>query len=103
MVSLGDFFLRICAEKVLVVEGAVLLGICAFLVCFVMVNRGEFVVECVVNVVFYRTLFRGPKMGQVFEVYFLVAAVLGRGYGEGKDKGKCRCRDLSTALLTIRP
>jgi hypothetical protein len=30
---------------------AFLLGIFEFLVCFVMVNRGEFVVECVVNVV----------------------------------------------------
>jgi hypothetical protein len=44
--------------------------ICWFLVCFVMVICGEFVVECVANVVFYRTLFRGLKMGQVFEVYF---------------------------------
>jgi hypothetical protein len=30
---------------------AFLLGIFEFLVCFVMVNRGEHVVECVVNVV----------------------------------------------------
>jgi hypothetical protein len=29
---------------------AFLLGIFEFLVCFVMVNRGEFVVDCVVNV-----------------------------------------------------
>jgi hypothetical protein len=67
----GAFFWRICAEKVACGGGAVLLGICAFSVCFVVVICGEFVVECVVNVVFYRTLFRGLKMGQVFEVYFL--------------------------------
>jgi hypothetical protein len=30
---------------------AFLLGIFEFLVCFVMVNRGEFVVDCVVNMV----------------------------------------------------
>jgi hypothetical protein len=65
----------------LVVEGAVLLVICQFLVCFVVVICGEFVVECVVNVVFYRTLFRGLKIGQVFEVYFFWVTVLGWGFG----------------------
>jgi len=32
-------------------ETAFLLGFFGFLVCFVVVNRGEFVVECVANVV----------------------------------------------------
>jgi hypothetical protein len=72
---LWDFLVRICAGKIACGGWAVLLGIFQFLVCFVMVICGEFVVECVVNVVFYQTLFRGLKMGQVFEVYFLVAAV----------------------------
>jgi hypothetical protein len=39
-------------------------------VCFVMVNRGAFVVDCVVNVVCWMSLFRGLKMGQRFELYF---------------------------------
>jgi hypothetical protein len=32
---------------------------------------GENVVECVVNVVFWQSLFRGGKMRQIFEIYFL--------------------------------
>jgi hypothetical protein len=70
MPPLGDIFWRICAGKIACGGVADLLGIFQFLVCFVVVICGEFVVECVVNVVFYRTLFRGLKMGQVFEVYF---------------------------------
>jgi len=31
---------------------------------------GENVVECVVNVVFWQSLFRGGKMRQGFEIYF---------------------------------
>jgi hypothetical protein len=38
---------------------------------------GENVVECVVNVVFWQSLFWGGKMGQVFEIYFLGLPVLG--------------------------
>jgi hypothetical protein len=75
MLPLGEIFWSICAGKIACGGWAVLLGICVFLVCFVLVIRDEFVVECVANVVFYRTLFRGLKMGQVFEVYFLVASV----------------------------
>jgi hypothetical protein len=32
---------------------------------------GENMVECVVNVVFWQSLFRGGKMRQIFEIYFL--------------------------------
>ena len=46
-----------------------------FLVCFVVVNRGEFVVDCVVNVVFFRPLFRGLNVGQLFTLYFLTGQV----------------------------
>jgi hypothetical protein len=56
---------------------AFLLGIFEFLVCFVMVNRGEFVVDCVVNVVSLLSLFRGLKMGQLFELYFWIGASRG--------------------------
>jgi hypothetical protein len=38
---------------------------------------GENVVECVVNVVFWQSLFRGEKMRQIFEIYFRVPPVLG--------------------------
>jgi hypothetical protein len=75
MLPLWDIFWRICAGKIACGGVTDLLGIFQFLVCFVMVICGEFVVECVVNMVFYRTLFRGLKMGQVFEVYFGLAAV----------------------------
>jgi hypothetical protein len=47
-----------------------LLGYFAFLVCFVLVNRGEFVVDCVVNVVSGRPLFRGLKTGQLLNFIF---------------------------------
>jgi hypothetical protein len=39
--------------------------------CSVVVNRGEFVVNCVVNVVEKRSLFGVQKVGQGFELYFL--------------------------------
>jgi hypothetical protein len=45
------FFFGICSGKMVRGGMAFLLGIFEFLVNFVMVNRGEFVVECVVNVV----------------------------------------------------
>jgi hypothetical protein len=47
-----------------------LLGFFQFLVCFMVVNRGEFVVECVANVVCSQPLFRGLGIGQLFELYF---------------------------------
>jgi hypothetical protein len=43
-------FSGFCAKKMLCGGVTVLLGIFEFFVCFVMVNRGEFVVDCVVNV-----------------------------------------------------
>jgi hypothetical protein len=46
----GIFF-GICPEKMVCGGMAFLLGVFEFLVCFVMVNRGEHVAECVVNVV----------------------------------------------------
>jgi hypothetical protein len=46
----GRFF-RIWSKKIVCGGVAFLLGFLPFLVCFVTVNRGEFVVECVVNVV----------------------------------------------------
>jgi hypothetical protein len=47
-----------------------LLGDLRFLRCNVVVNRGEFVVECVANVGCRRTLLRGFKLGQVSQVNF---------------------------------
>jgi hypothetical protein len=44
-------FWGICSEKISCGGMAVLLGIFEFLACFVVVNRGEVVVECVANVV----------------------------------------------------
>jgi hypothetical protein len=61
----------LCAEKIPYGGAAFLLGIFEFLVCFVMVNRGEFVVDCVANVVFLLSLFHGLKMRQLFQLYFL--------------------------------
>jgi hypothetical protein len=46
----GRFF-RIWSEKMVRGGVAFLLGFFGFLMCFMVVNRGEFVVECVANVV----------------------------------------------------
>jgi hypothetical protein len=53
------------------VGSAFLLGIFEILVCFVVVNRGEVVVDCVVNVVCWLSLFRRLKVGQVFNFIFV--------------------------------
>jgi hypothetical protein len=44
-------FLGICSGKISCGGMVFLLGIFEFLACFVVVNRGEVVVECVANVV----------------------------------------------------
>jgi hypothetical protein len=49
-----------------------LLGILEFLWCFVMVNRGEFVVDCVVNVVLLTVTFRGAENRTPFSTLFSV-------------------------------
>jgi hypothetical protein len=73
------FFWDLVQKKMLCGGAAVLLGIFEFLVCFVMVNRGEFVVDCVVNVVCWMSLFRGVKIGQVVELYFWMGICSGTG------------------------
>jgi hypothetical protein len=47
----GWVFFVICAGKIVCGGMAFLLGIFEFLVCFVVVNRGEVVVECAVTLV----------------------------------------------------
>jgi hypothetical protein len=47
-------------------------GFLRILWCSEVVNRGEVVVECVVNVVTGWTLFPGWKSRQDFQVYFLI-------------------------------
>jgi hypothetical protein len=66
----GVIFWVLNAEKMFCGGEAFLLGFFEFLVCFVMVNRGEVVVDCVVNVVCWLSLFRRRKIGQVFQLYF---------------------------------
>jgi hypothetical protein len=56
------------------------LGIFAFSWCLCVVNRGEVVVECVVNVVCCRSLFRGLKVGHLFQLYFQTADTEYRGF-----------------------
>jgi hypothetical protein len=80
----AEIFRFLRGEKMFCGGVEVLLGICQFLTCFVMVLRGAFVVNCVVNVVGWMSLFRGLKMGQVFELYFWM------GVGEGFYAAKAR-------------
>jgi hypothetical protein len=47
------------------------LGIFDFLWCLGAVICGENVVKCVVNAEKHPTLFRGGKIGQLFQLYFL--------------------------------
>jgi hypothetical protein len=47
-----------------------LLGNSRFLWCLCVVNRGEVVVECVANVVCCMPLFKGLKVGHLFQLYF---------------------------------
>jgi hypothetical protein len=79
------FFGEFCVQKNGCGGMAFLLGIFEFFVCFVMVNRGEHVVDCVVNVVGYRSLFLGLKIGQLFELYFL-------GDGQSTHDADAICR-----------
>jgi hypothetical protein len=51
LIFVWGFFFGICSGKMVRGGMALLLGIFEFLVCFVMVNRGEHVAKCVVNVV----------------------------------------------------
>jgi hypothetical protein len=43
--------------------------------CFVVVLCGEFVVDCVAKMVRERSLFRGRKVGHLFELYFWVGSL----------------------------
>jgi len=54
---------------------------------------GEFVVDCVVNVVSFRSLFRGWKMGQSLRIYFLVVG--------GDSEWAMAVRGHSAVLLAI--
>jgi hypothetical protein len=45
-------------------------GVLRILGCFVVVNRGEFVVECVVKRGELTTTFRGRKTCHFFQIYF---------------------------------
>jgi hypothetical protein len=55
--------------------GGVLQGFLRILWCSVMVNRGEVVVDCVVNVASLRTYFGIQNVGQGLRVYFRVGEV----------------------------
>jgi hypothetical protein len=58
---------------------AFLLGFFGFLVCFMVVNRGEFVVECVAKRGLLTVTFLRSKNGTAFELYFFGrGACLGR-------------------------
>ena len=57
-------------EKMAVVGMLFLQGVLAILVCIVVVNRGEVVVNCVVNVDSGTPLLWSLKIGHSFEVYF---------------------------------
>jgi hypothetical protein len=66
----SSFFGIQWAERVLGGGCGFLLGVLAILVCSVVVNRGAFVVNCVVNVDNGTPLLWSLKIGQDFEVYF---------------------------------
>jgi hypothetical protein len=69
-----------------VVEGWFCLVILGFLVVLLWWIRGENVVACVADVVFWQSLFGGLKMCQLFEIYFSGHAhsgFSGRGAGSG--------------------
>jgi hypothetical protein len=64
------FFSISMGGKVSEGESGFFQGVLAILVCIVVVNRGEVVVNCVVNVDSGRTLLWSLKIGHGFEVYF---------------------------------
>jgi hypothetical protein len=61
---------------------------------FEVVFGGENVVVCMVNVVVWRSLFRGRKMRQVFEIYFGTSR-FGNEWGQGDGCSEMR-RDESS-------
>jgi hypothetical protein len=63
-------------EKMFCGGSAFLLGFFEILVCFVVVNRGDVVVDCVVNVVCWLILFRRLNVGQLFQLYFWVGTLV---------------------------
>src|ERR1700733_268037 len=70
-------FFGFCAWKKMFCGGsAFLLGVLSFLACFVVVNRGEVVVDCVANVVCWLSLFRRLRVGQLFQLYFWVGPLV---------------------------
>jgi hypothetical protein len=50
--------------------------------CFVVVNRGEVVVDCVVNRGAWQTLFAHQKIRQLLKIFFFARPVLARGFDE---------------------
>jgi hypothetical protein len=71
-----EVFRVLRVEKMFCGGSAFLLGILSFLVCFVVVNCGEVVVDCVVNVVGRLPLFCRLKVGQLFQLYFWVGTLV---------------------------
>jgi hypothetical protein len=69
--------------------GGVLQGFLRILWCSVMVNRGEVVVDCVVNVASLRTYFGIQNVGQGLRVYFSGGGGPGVRSRTDNDKGKC--------------
>ena len=65
-----QFFWNSMGGKVPEAERCFLQGVLAIVMVFTMVNRGEIVVNCVVNVDSGRSLLWSRKVGQGLEVYF---------------------------------
>jgi hypothetical protein len=70
----GLFFLIWERLNFCVVGVAVLQGFLRILWCNVVVIRGEFVVDCVANVVVKTPVFEARKIRQGFELYFAIVA-----------------------------
>jgi hypothetical protein len=70
----GIIFLVLGAIKFLCGGVVVLQGFLRILRCNVVVIRGEFVVDCVVNVVVKMPVFEARKIRQGFELYFAIVA-----------------------------
>jgi len=60
----------------------VLQGVLQILVYFVVVNRGDVVVNCVVDRGAWTTLFWRVKIFLLFEIFFLARPVLDAGFDE---------------------
>jgi hypothetical protein len=64
----------------------VLQGFLGFCRCTMMVNRGEVVVNCVVNADGGTSVFRGRKIGHHFQLYFLRGeSILWKPSSEGTE------------------